>query len=512
MTVCDVVLEPSFTIAPVPRRLFGGLVEHMGRCVYGGVYEPGHAKADGAGFRQDVLDLVREMGVTMVRYPGGNFVSSFEWEDSVGPVSKRPTRLELAWRQLEPNTFGLNEFMAWALKADVEPMMVANFGTRGTADACNLIEYTNFPGGTKYSDLRISHGVREPYDIKLWCLGNEQDGPWQIAQKAAVEYGLAAAEAAKAMKRIDPTIEVVACASSWRFLPTKNSWQATALEHAYEYVDHVSLHGYFEPIEGDRTGYLSSGTVIENLIDDAVATCDYIGAKQGSRKKLNVAFDEWNIWYESRISIDELYGRRNHTWEVAPRLIEDTYTVEDAIAFAGILMSLLRRSDRVSAACMSELVNVIAPIRAEPGSAAWRQTTFYPFALMARHARGQVLHIESAVDDLHSSTYGEVAAVDVVATHDQESGNAALFVVNRSDEPATLKVGLRALPQMAVADHVELGGVKLDLTNSETQPDLVAPRASTCHEINDGQLRAQLPPASWSMIRLQPVETNVSDG
>ncbi|MFI6130800.1 alpha-N-arabinofuranosidase [Micromonospora sp. NPDC051141] len=504
MTVCDVTLEPSFVVAPVPPRIFGTLVEHMGRCVYGGVFEPGHPTADGTGLRADVLELTRELGVTVARYPGGNFVSSYEWEDGVGPVATRPTRLELAWRQLEPNTFGLNEFMTWARRADVEPMMVVNLGTRGVADACNLIEYTNFAGGTKYSDMRIAHGARDPYGIKLWSLGNEQDGPWQVAQKSAVEYGLAAAETAKAMKRIDPSIEVVSCASAWRFLPTMGSWQATVLEHAYEYVDYVSVHAYFEPIEGDQAGYLASGLVMENLIEAAIATSDHVGAKQRSKKKLNVAFDEWNLWYESRFNIDDHYADRSLEWEVAPRLIEDTYTVEDAVAFAGMLMSLLRHSDRVTVACLSELVNVIAPIRAEPGTAAWRQTIFHPFAQMARYARGDVLRVEPRVGTLHSPTYGDIPAVDVLATREPERGEVAVFVVNRQDQPATLRATLGALPEMSVVAHVTLGGGALSNTNTETAPNRCVPVDSDAHKIVDGRLEAQLPPVSWTMLRLVP--------
>jgi alpha-N-arabinofuranosidase len=504
MTICDVTLEPSFTIAPVPSRMFGTLVEHMGRCVYGGVYDPGHPKADDAGLRQDVLELTRELGVTLARYPGGNFVSSFDWEDSVGPVEDRPTRLELAWRQLEPNTFGLNEFMSWARHAQVEPMLVTNLGTRGVAEACNLIEYTNFAGGTKFSDLRRSHGVREPYGVKLWSLGNEQDGPWQIAQKSAVEYGLAAAETAKAMKRIDPTIEVVSCASAWRHLPTMGSWQATVLEHAYEYVDYVSLHAYFEPIAGDRAGYLASGLVVENLIEGAIATADFVGAKQRSKKKLNVAFDEWNLWYESRFNIDDHFADPELDWEFAPRLIEDTYTAEDAVALAGLLMSLLRHSDRVTVACMSELVNVIAPIRTEPGSAAWRQTTFHPFALIARHARGDVLRVEPRVEKLDSATYGDVPAVDVLATRDPETGEIAVFAVNRHDEPATLRLNLGALPTMSVREHLTMGGDRLDDTNTESAPDRVVPRRSDDHETRDRGLDVRLPGVSWTMLRLTP--------
>jgi alpha-N-arabinofuranosidase len=502
MTICDVTLDPHFTIAAVPARLFGVLVEHMGRCVYGGIYEPDHPKADAAGQRQDVLELVRELGVTLARYPGGNFVSSFDWEDSVGPVSERPTRLELAWRQLEPNTFGLNEFMTWARSADVEPMMVVNLGTRGLVDACNLLEYCNFDSGTKYSDLRISHGVRQPHGIKLWGLGNEQDGPWQIAQKSAVEYGLAAAETAKAMRKIDPSIELVSCASAWRHLPSMGSWQAAVLEHAYEYVDYVSLHAYFEPIENDRTGYLASGLVLEQLIDAAVATCDYVGAKQRSKRKLNVSFDEWNLWYESR------FVEKDLDWAIAPRLLEDTYTAEDAVVVASLLMSLLRHSDRVSVACLSELVNVVAPIRSEPGSPAWRQSIFHPFALIARHARGEVLRVEPRAETLDSVTYGGVSAADVLATRNPEDGSICVFAVNRhGSEPMTLRVALAALPQLRVVEHVEMGGDALADTNTETCPDRVRPRASTAHRLDDRQLSAQLPPVSWTMIRLAPVET-----
>jgi alpha-N-arabinofuranosidase len=502
MTICDVILDPHFTIAPVPPRMFGVLVEHMGRCVYGGIYEPDHPKADSAGFRQDVIDLTRELGVTMARYPGGNFVSSFEWEDSVGPVSQRPTRLDLAWRQLEPNIFGLNEFMSWARVADVEPMMVVNMGTRGVADACNLLEYTNFDSGTKYSDLRISHGVRQPHGIKLWALGNEQDGPWQIAQKSAVEYGLAAAETAKAMRTIDPSIELIACANASRFLPTANSWHATVLEHAYEYVDHVSVHAYFALKDNDHAGYLASGMVIEEMVDAAVATSDHVGAKLRSKKKLNVAFDEWNLWYERPSVEDDL------DWVVAPRVLEDTHTVEDAVVLAGMLMSLLRRSDRVSMACLSELVNVVAPIRTEPGSAAWRQTIFHPFALIARHARGEVLRVEPRTATLDSARYGEVPAAGVLATRDPEDGSVCVFVVNRDiEEPMTLQVALAALPPLRVAEHVELGGGELGQTNTEACPDRVIPRASTAHQLTDKQLSAQLPPASWTMIRLVLAET-----
>ncbi|MDQ2737334.1 MAG: alpha-L-arabinofuranosidase, partial [Actinomycetota bacterium] len=367
MPTCTATVDPAFVIAPVPPRLFGSFIEHMGRCVYGGIYQPGHPEADVDGLRQDVVKLTRELGVTAVRYPGGNFVSNYRWEDGVGPVAGRQPSLDLAWRSIEPNTFGLNEFMAWARQAEVEPIMAVNLGTRGVEDACHLLEYTNFPGGTRYSDLRISHGVPDPHDIKLWCLGNEMDGPWQVGQKTGTEYGRLAAETGKAMRRIDPTIELVACGSSNERMPTFGQWEADVLDAAYDVVDYISLHAYFEQHGDDRVGFLASAHTMDQFIEGVVATCDHIAAKKRSRRKLMLSFDEWNLWYESRF-----VGQANLEWAQGPRLIEDEYTVEDAVVLGNLLMSLLRHSDRVTAACLAQLVNVIAPIRTEPDGAAWR--------------------------------------------------------------------------------------------------------------------------------------------
>ena len=204
-----ITLDKDFQISRVDKRVYGSFIEHLGRAVYGGIYQPGHPSADEEGFRKDVLDLVKEIGVPIVRYPGGNFVSNFYWEDSVGPVAQRPRRLELAWRSTEPNLVGVNEFVSWSKKAGSEVMMAVNLGTRGIEAACNLLEYCNHPSGTKYSDLRVSHGIKDPHNIKVWCLGNEMDGPWQIGHKTAQEYGHLADETAKALKQIDPSVELV---------------------------------------------------------------------------------------------------------------------------------------------------------------------------------------------------------------------------------------------------------------------------------------------------------------
>ncbi|MFB7496605.1 alpha-N-arabinofuranosidase [Streptomyces sp. NPDC056161] len=499
MFTCTATIDPAFTIAPVPPRLFGSFVEHMGRCVYGGVYEPGHPEADVDGLRLDVIKLTRELGISTVRYPGGNFVSGHRWEDGVGPRADRPATLDLAWRSVEPNTFGLNEFMAWARQTDIEPIMAVNLGTRGVQDACNLLEYANFPGGTHYSDLRISHGVREPHRIKTWCLGNEMDGPWQIGQKTGTEYGRLAAETAKAMRRIDPTIELVACGSSNVRMPTFGTWEAQVLDEAYDVVDYISLHAYFEQHGDDRVGFLASAQVMDSFIEGVVATCDHIAAKRRSPRKVNLAFDEWNLWYENRFT-----GQDEPEWARAPRLIEDEYTVEDAVVLGNLLMSLLRHSDRVTIACLAQLVNVIAPIRTEPDTGAWRQTIFHPFALTARHAVGEVLRVEPVSPMLHSTTLGDVAAVDVTATRNPETGETTIFAVNRDErQPATLRLRM-AGEEHEVVEHVLLGGQDLLATNSRTAPRRVEPRSSTRHQVEPTGLSAQLPPVSWSMIRTAP--------
>src|SRR5690606_26946697 len=220
-------LDPAFVVGPVRRRTFGSFVEHLGRCVYTGIHDPGHPTADADGFRQDVIDLVKELGVGTVRYPGGNFVSGYRWEDGIGPVEQRPRRLDLAWHSTDPNTVGVDEFMRWCAKADIEPMMAVNLGTRGVQEALDLLEYTNVVGGTHFADLRRSHGQEEPYRIRMWCLGNEMDGPWQIGHKTAEEYARLAKETANAMRMVDPDLELVVCGSSSSSMPTFGSWEAT---------------------------------------------------------------------------------------------------------------------------------------------------------------------------------------------------------------------------------------------------------------------------------------------
>ncbi len=488
-------LHADDVVAPVDRRIFGSFVEHMGRCVYTGIFEPGHPQADEHGFRQDVLALVRELGVTMVRYPGGNFVSGYRWEDGVGPVEERPTRLDLAWRSTETNAFGLNEFMAWTRQAGVEPMMAINLGTRGIEAALDLLEYANHPGGTALSDQRAGHGVADPHGVRLWCLGNEMDGPWQLGHKTAEEYGRLAAETARAMRQFDPALELVACGSSGRAMPTFGAWEATVLEHTYELVDFISAHAYYQKLGDDDASFLASSVDMAAFISDVTATADHVAARLNSDKKVNISFDEWNVWYQRELDVPE-------DWPVAPRLSEDDYTVVDAVVVGSLLITLLRHSDRVTAACQAQLVNTIAPIRAEPGGPTWRQSIFHPFAETARHARGQVLRPRVTAPTMTTEKYGEVSTLDCVATHDADSGTLVVFAVNRSPaEPTRLRVDLGEFADARAVEAVVLHDADFTAANTREHPDRVQLRAQDA-TLDGGALVAELPPASWSRFVL----------
>lgn len=492
-------LEAAGTVAPVNRRTFGSFVEHLGRCVYTGIYEPGHPTADEDGFRRDVLELTRELGVTLVRYPGGNFVSNYRWEDGIGPRQQRPRRLDLAWGSIETNQFGLDEFMRWAAKAGVEPMMAVNLGTRGIRAAADLVEYANVARGTKLADSRIANGASEPYGIRLWCLGNEMDGPWQVGHKTAPEYGRLAAQTAHAMRLVMPDIELVACGSSSSTMPTFGSWEREVLELTYDSVDYISCHAYYEPEDGDLGSFLASAVDMDRFISTVTATADEVGAKLGNHKRISIAFDEWNVWYVERFRALD----RPADWPVAPRIIEDEYTVADAVVVGNLLISLLRHSDRVTAACLAQLVNVIAPIRTEPNGPSWRQTIFHPFALTSRHAVGNVLRVEPVAPVYETARYGEVAVIDAVATHDSDGRQTAIFAVNRSlDQAIEINIDVRGVHARSVVDAVTLADDDLRATNSESMPNRVIPQPLAGIHLDGGRLRAVLPPVSWSMLRL----------
>ncbi|MFD0207877.1 alpha-N-arabinofuranosidase [Streptomyces hirsutus] len=503
MRTARFTLDPAFTVGPVDPRLFGSFVEHLGRCVYTGIHEPGHPSADADGLRTDVLDLVRELGVTAIRYPGGNFVSGFKWEDSVGPAEERPRRLDLAWHSTETNRFGLSEYLSFLRKIgpQAEPMLAVNLGTRGVTEALELQEYANHPAGTALSDLRVAHGDKDPFGIRLWCLGNEMDGPWQTGHKTAEEYGRLAAETARAMRQQDPGVELVACGSSGQSMPTFAAWEATVLTETYDLVDHISLHAYYEPHDGDLDSFLASAVDMESFIENVVATCDHVGAKLKSKKRINLSFDEWNVWYMTRWQ-ERATTFAQDDWPEAPRLLEDNYSVTDAVVFGSLLIALLRHADRVKVACLAQLVNVIAPILTEPGGPAWRQTTFFPFAQASRHGRGEVLDVRVDSPTYETARYGTTDLLHATAVR-ADDGTVTVFAVNRSrTEPLPLEIALGGLGLTSVVEHTALADADPDARNTLAEPERVTPHTVGGTALTDGALEAVLEPLSWNVIRL----------
>jgi alpha-L-arabinofuranosidase len=500
MVTAHLTIDPSFTVGPIDRRLFGSFVEHLGRCVYDGLYEPGHATADSEGFREDVIELVKELGVSTIRYPGGNFVSGFRWEDSVGPTESRPRRLDLAWHSTETNEVGLHEFSSWLDKVGSKLMLAVNLGTRGVQEALDLLEYSNIRSGTALSERRIANGKRDAFGIKMWCLGNEMDGPWQLGHTSAEDYGKIASQTAKAMRQLDPSLELVVCGSSNAQMPTFGEWERVVLTHTYEDVDYVSCHAYYEEKNGDLTSFLASAVDMDGFIESVVATADHVKAVNGSDKTINISFDEWNVWYIDRYSqVDRIEGIDN--WPVAPRLLEDAYSVADAVVFGSLLISLLKHADRVTSASLAQLVNVIAPIMTEPAGPAWRQTTFFPFSLTSRLATGSTLDVKLTSDVHETDLYGTVNTVDAVATHDRETGQTAVFLVNRSQtEEASVAIDLSALGKVTLLDAQTLADVDVYAKNTLAEKERVGLRRNESVHVDDGVTSVILSPVSWAAL------------
>ncbi|MBT2513814.1 alpha-N-arabinofuranosidase [Arthrobacter sp. ISL-30] len=495
-----VVVDRSAVVAPVNRRIFGSFVEHLGRCVYDGIYEPEHPTANEDGFRLDVVELVKELGSTTIRYPGGNFVSGYRWEDGVGPREQRPVRRDLAWHSLESNQVGVDEFARWCALTNSELMMAVNLGTRGIEAALDLLEYTNHPSGTTLSEQRIANGAREPYNIRMWCLGNEMDGPWQIGHMSAENYGRIAARTASAMKTADKDLELVVCGSSSSAMPTFGEWERVVLEQCYEDVDYISCHAYYQERNGDLGSYLASSLDMQFFIETVVATADHVKHKLRSKKTMQLSFDEWNIWY-----LDEFQASQvsQVEWEHAPRLLEDVYSVADAVVFGNLLITLLKNHDRVAAASLAQLVNVIAPIMTEPGGPAWRQATFFPFSVTSRLARGEVLRPRIDVGTYNTAVHGEAPLVDAVATADTASGKSALFLVNRSlSEWLEVTINVAELEATVVEEALTLHDEDAYARNTLQDQDRVGLKPLEGVVLEGGILTVSLPPVSWSALAL----------
>lgn len=483
-------LSSSKEISKIDERIYGSFIEHLGRAVYGGIYEPGHPTADDMGFRQDVLKLIKDLNVPIVRYPGGNFVSGYNWEDGTGPKEKRPRKLELAWGTIETNQVGIDEFQEWAKRAGTEVMMAVNLGTRGPDEARNVVEYCNASTDTYYANLRRKNGFEKPFGIKLWCLGNEMDGPWQICAKTAVEYARLATETAKVMKWTDPSIELVACGSSTPTISTFGEWEETVLRHTYDYVDYLSLHSYYGNPDNDTPKFLSSSVIMDNFIKKVVQICDKIKEEKKSEKQMNLSFDEWNVWFHSNEADKKL-----ERWQVAPPQLEDVYNFEDALVVGTLLNTLLKHSDRVKVACLAQLVNVIAPIMTKTGGGCWVQTIFYPFYYASKYGRGTAINVDLDCGTYDAGDFKAVPYIDSIAVKNDD-GNLVVFAVNRNmKESLTVDFNFEGFDGLKLIEHVALENDDMKAVNTEESPDTVKPINKTLGD------KIVLAPHSWNMLR-----------
>jgi len=502
MSKAKISVEKTGRIAAIDKRIYGSFIEHMGRAVYQGIYQPGHPSADANGFRLDVAAMVRELRMPIVRYPGGNFVSGYRWEDGVGDRAQRPRRLELAWGSVEDNHVGLNEFADWAKLVNTEVMMAVNLGTRGAQEAADIVEYCNHDSGTYWSDLRAAHGYRQPHNVKLWCLGNEMDGPWQIGHKTAYEYGRLANETAKMMKWVDKDIELVACGSSGRGMETYGAWEDTVLTECYDHVDYLSLHQYYGNHEGDSQSFLSRGHEMDSFIKEVVSMCDNVKARLRKKKQIHLSFDEWNVWYHTTIE-DPSITR----WSQAPHLVEDVYTVEDAVVVGSMLITLMKNAGRVKIACMAQLVNVLGPIMTAETGSAWRQTIFYPLLHASLYGRGTALHCDVSAPKYSCRLFSDVGSIDAVAVLSEAENELTVFAVNRHlTETIRTEVDLRAFGGMALIEHISYFNEDKDAVLSATEHYAV-PTNDTGVGVMNGVLHATLPNVSWNVFRVRLVKT-----
>jgi len=488
-----VVFDPAYTIAPVDPRIFGGFLEHMGRAVYEGVYDPNSRHADENGFRRDTLGALRSLKMTAMRYPGGNFASGYHWMDGVGPKDQRPTVRELAWQSIEPNQFGTDEFMKMAAWMDWTPMLTVNLGTGMPEEARNWVEYCNCPEGSRYADLRAKNGSKDPYQVKLWCLGNEMDGPWQLGHVPADLYAIYAQQAAKLMKDTDPTIETVACGTCSISLPTYIEWDRTVLEYMGPYADYISLHRYVGNPRGDTPDYLAVTNSIDQQIEEMDAVCRFVQARSKSKQRHYLCFDEWNVWYRYR-SAEHING----SGKFAPHLIEEQYNLEDALVVAGFLNSFIRHADVVKIANIAQIVNVIAPILTQ-GDDMLLQTIFYPFAMYSSRRDGIALQPSVSGPGYDSPSYGRVNTIDTSAI--LGDGVLHTFLVNRNtSETAEIEIDHGSGNLESILSAEVIGGSHPNACNTYENPNVISSQPLQTVKINAGKASLQLPPLSVAAI------------
>ncbi len=506
MKQAKVIYDKNFVIGEVDKRLFGSFAEHLGRCMYGGFHQPEHETADENGFRGDVKELIRELGVTAVRYPGGNFVSGYDWKDGVGPKEKRPTRKELAWNVVENNQVGTNEFAACLKEVGADMIMAVNLGTGTPKEAGELVEYCNVADGTYWSELRKEHGVNQPHNFKLWCLGNEMDGEWQICMHTAEEYARLCKETAKIVKWIDPTVETIACGSCTNEIghDSFGDWDRKVLEECYDYIDYLSLHRYFNYNPRKQLAYKMYDTEkdipfffkdLQNYLDTVISACDFVKGKRRSDKTVHISFDEWGVITDTGAipgGVDQEFGYAS-------------FKEMDAMIYGGILCTFLNNADRVKIACQSLLVNEGGMITTDPFGKAIRQTTFYPFQDAARFAKGKALRPSALLPEKETEHHGLQQTLIIACTYEEQTGEIAVFIANSDmEEDAQVSLELHSFGDTIKSlGWRELYDDNPYAKNTFEDEYRVVPVEKKVDDPKDGKLTVVVKKHSWNVLRFE---------
>jgi alpha-N-arabinofuranosidase len=473
----------------VDPRVFGGFLEHMGRSIYEGVYQPGSKHADEHGCRTDVLGALKALDFSVVRYPGGNFVSGYHWQDGVGPLEQRPTVRELAWRTIEPNQFGTDEFLGLAERLGWSAMMAVNLGTGTPEEACDWLEYCNAPAGTKFADMRIANGREEPWAVPLWCLGNEMDGPWQLGHVPASQYAIRAQQTAKLMRDMDPSVELVLCGSSTTFAQTYMDWDREVLEYVGDLVQYLSVHRYVDNRADDTPDFLAVTNAIDRQIEEADAVCRFVSAKRRSSQRPYICFDEWNVWYKT-FNAEGM----NPPGGFPRPLIQEVYNLEDALVVAGFLNSFIRHADSVKIANIAQMVNVIAPILTR-GDEMLIQSIYHVFAMYGKRRAGTSLRTRVDGPRYSGRTNGEVATIDSSAILDGD--RLHVFATNRSlTEEAPLSIDVAGVGSLRLESAELLTGQDAKSANSFENPGVIGPVSFGDVNTSKENAHLALPPLS----------------
>jgi len=416
-------VDTERAISDIDPKIYGNFIEHLGRCIDGGVFQEGSRLSDGSGFRKDVLDAAKKMGIGILRWPGGNFSSNYHWKDGIGPRGQRPPRLEMAWGTVESNRFGTHEFLEYAEMMGTAPYICANLGTGTWEEAQQWVEYCNSAEDTAMTRLRKQNGRQQPWKVTYWGLGNEMDGPWQMGHRSAEDYGKFALEAAKLMKWTDPSVKLIAAGSS-NFGPGSDwtGWNRTVLEYLKHHADYLSLHMYVGNRDNDFGEFMAVSLSLAERIQTAEGIIRAALSGEPRDRRIYIAWDEWNVWYRARGAQER--GRR---------ILEERYNLEDALVVATFLNTFVNHSHIVKIANLAQMVNVIAPIFTSD-TGMFLQTIYYPLQLFAAHTRGKALELFVESPKYTSKQFGDVPYLDTSAAYD--NGTLVLNVVNRSRDQA----------------------------------------------------------------------------